>query len=230
MSAIRILLAADLALPRAALRRLLEAEPEFLVVAEADQPEILWEQMRSTPPDVVVVMSVSARAGFGTALIKSLRQQYPAVRVVVVSPHDEPSFVRLLLSAGASGYVCNQSPPAELFQAIREVAQGRRYVDAHVAARVGPEFVGSLTTPSPTWPNPPSFLSKRETEVLKLLAHGYTNQQVADMLALSVKTAESYRARLSRKLGVKTRSELFRLAYEIGMIDPDQLPDDEPTA
>ena len=230
MSLTRILLASDLALLRAALRQLLEVEPGFLIVVEADQPEILQTQMRSTPLDVVVVMLVSARAGFGAALIESLGQQHPEIRVVVVSPRDESSFVRLLMSVGASGYVCEQSPPKELFQAIREAAEGRRYVDTQVAARAGLESLGNLTPRAANWTKPPSFLSKRETEVLKLLAHGYTNQQVADMLALSVKTAETYRVRMSRKLGVKSRSELFRMAYEIGMIDPDQLPSDESPA
>jgi two-component system, NarL family, response regulator NreC len=224
MNPIRLVLAYDSALLRAALRLLLDKEPGLTVVTEADSGASVQNYMRYNRPDVVV-MSISARTGMGTSLIEWLVRHLPSCRVVALSPRDEASFVRLLISAGAAAYVCEQSPPSELFAAIREAAYGRTYIDQHVASRgdwepLGKVKVGQAVGAARRTP----FLSRRETEVLKLLARGYTNQQVADTLTLSVKTAETYRVRLTRKLGVKTRAELFRYAYEVGMIGPDQIP------
>ena len=223
MNPIRLVLAYDSALLRTALRLLLEKEPGLTVVTEADSAESVQTYMRHNRPDVVV-MSISARSGMGTSLIEWLVRHHPSCRVVALSPRDEASIVRLLISAGAAAYVCDKSPPSELFAAIREAAHGRTYIDQHVARGADRGLLGNMKggqTVGRARRRP--FLSRRETEVLKLLARGYTNQQVADTLTLSVKTAETYRVRLTRKLGVKTRAELFRYAYEVGMIGPDQL-------
>jgi two-component system response regulator NreC len=223
MEPIRLLLASDLALPRAGLRLLLESIPGFVIVGEVDQASVISEQIKLILP-AVVVMAVSPRSGFGTSLIESLAQVHRAINIVAISSHDEVSFVRLLISAGVRGYVCEQSPPIELFQAIREAAEGRIYIDSLVAARTGHETLSKVNTDAAVnGPRRPAFLSRRETDVLKLLARGFTNQQVADSLLLSVKTAETYRVRLTRKLGVKSRSELFSYAFEVGMIDINDL-------
>ncbi len=221
MGVIRLLLAHEMALPRAALRSLLESDAEVTVVAEADNSEQLQEQLRSQHPDVIL-MTVSQRAGLGSSLIETLRRQDVKTSVIVVSPRNEMPFVRLLMAAGAAGYVCERSPVSELRAALREVAQGRTFIDSSIADRTGSESLGKMKNVA-SGPKPSSFLSKRETEVLQMLAQGFTNQQVADALSLSVKTAETYRVRLTRKLGVKSRAELFRYAFEIGMIGPDQL-------
>ncbi|MCX7418312.1 MAG: response regulator transcription factor [Planctomycetia bacterium] len=219
MGSLRLLLASDYALPRAGLRLLLESVSGFVVVGEIDQAGLLSEQIKLVQPNVVV-MAVSPRSGFGTSLIESLAQEHRALNLVAIWTHDESSFVRLLISAGVRGYVCDQSPPLELFQAIREAAQGRIYIDSLVSSRTDQE---SLSKVKVDGPRRPAFLSRRETDVLKLLARGFTNQQVADSLVLSVKTAETYRVRLTRKLGVKTRSELFNYAFEVGMVDLNDL-------
>jgi two-component system response regulator NreC len=150
------------------------------------------------------------------------RQRDLKTSVIAVSPRTELPFVRLLMAAGAAGYVCECSPASELRAVLREVAQGRTFIDSSIAGRADLEtpgkrmnVIGGLKSTT--------FLSKRETEVLQMLAQGFTNQQVADALSLSVKTAETYRVRLTRKLGVKSRAELFRYSFEIGMIGPDQL-------
>ena len=195
MNALHLLLAHELALPRAALRLLLESEVGITVIAEADTADRLQEQLRTHRVEVIL-MTLSQRAGFGSSLIELLHRQNSKIRVIAVSPRDELSFVRLLMSAGAAGYVCERSPAAELRNALREVAHGNTYIDSSIADRA---------------------------EVLRMLAQGFTNQQVADALTLSVKTAETYRVRLTRKLGVKSRSELFRYAFEVGMVGPDQL-------
>ncbi|MBC7820840.1 MAG: response regulator transcription factor [Planctomycetaceae bacterium] len=221
MSAIRLLLAHELALPRAALRLLLESDSGVTVVAEADQAEQLQEQLRVHHPDLIL-MAISQRAGLGTSLIETLRRQGVKSRVIAVSPRDEMSFVRLLIAAGAAGYVCERSPVSELRAALREVAQGRTFIDSSIVDRADPESLSKMKNAAAGLKSS-GFLSKRETEVLQMLAQGFTNQQVADALSLSVKTAETYRVRLTRKLGVKSRVELFRYAFEVGMIGPDQL-------
>lgn len=223
MDSIRLLLASDLALPQAGLRLLLGSISGFVIVGEVNQASVISEQIKLTQPNVVV-MTVSPRTGFGTSLIESLSQEHRAINIVVTSSHGESSFVRLLISAGARGYVCEQSPPSRLFQAIREAAQGRIYIDALVATRTGDESLSKIKADTAAiGARRPAFLSRRETDVLKLLARGFTNQQVADNLLLSVKTAETYRVRLTRKLGVKSRSELFNYAFEVGMVDLNDL-------
>ncbi len=220
MTAIRLLLAHELALPRAALRLLLESESGVTVVAEANSSDQLQEQLRVHHPDVIL-MTISQRAGLGSSLIEALREQGVKSRIIAVSPRDEMSFVRLLIAAGAAGYVCERSPVSELRAALREVAQSRTFIDSSIAEGADPASLSKLK--SVPGQKPSGFLSKRETEVLQMLARGFTNQQVADALSLSVKTAETYRVRLTRKLGVKSRAELFRYAFEVGMIGPDQL-------
>lgn len=221
MNSLHLLLAHELALPRAALRTLLESEVGISVVAEADTTDRLLEQLRAHRPDLIL-LTLSQRAGFGSSLIESLHKQNIKSRIIALSPHDEMAFVRLLMSAGAAGYVCERSPVTELRMALREVAHGHTYIDSAIADRADSAVLGKLKS-AEGQQRAPSFLSKRETEVLRMLAQGFTNQQVADALTLSVKTAETYRVRLTRKLGVKSRAELFRYAFEVGMVGPDQL-------
>ncbi len=221
MSALRLLLAHELALPRAALRSLLESDAGVTVIAEAENAEQLQEQLRGHHPDVIL-MTVSPRAGLGSSLIETLHRQDVKASVIAISPRNEMPFVRLLMAAGAAGYVCERSSVSELRAALREVAQGRTFIDSSIADRTGSVSLGKMQN-AVSGSKSPAFLSKRETEVLQMLAQGFTNQQVADALSLSVKTAETYRVRLTRKLGVKSRAELFRYAFEIGMIGPDQL-------
>lgn len=155
-------------------------------------------------------------------MIESLRRQNPKMKIIVISPHDELAFARLLLAAGATGYVSERSPAVELRNALREVAHGRTFLDSAISDRADPATLNKIKSLE-GGQKPSGFLSKRETEVLRMLAQGFTNQQVADALTLSVKTAETYRVRLTRKLGVKSRAELFRYAFEVGMVGPDQL-------
>lgn len=221
MNTLQLLLAHELTLSRAALRLLLESEVGITVVAEADTADRLQEQLQVHRPDLIL-MTLSQRAGFGSSLIESLQRQNPKIRIIAISPRDELSFVRLLMAAGAAGYVSERSPVAELRNALREVARGHTYIDTSIADRADPATLGKMKK-SEGRQKPTAFLSKRETEVLRMLAQGFTNQQVADALTLSVKTAETYRVRLTRKLGVKSRAELFRYAFEVGMVGPDQL-------
>ena len=221
MSSTHLLLAHELTLARAALRSLLDAEEGVSVVSEADTVERLHEQMQAHRVDAIL-MTLSQRVGFGSSLIESLSRENPNVKIIAISPRDELSFVRLLMAAGTAGYVCERSPVSELRNALREVASGRTYIDCSISDRADPVALSKMKS-SEGRHKPSTFLSKRETEVLRMLAQGFTNQQVADALGLSVKTAETYRVRLTRKLGVKSRAELFRYAFEVGMVGPDQL-------
>ena len=221
MNSLHLLLAHELTLPRAALRLLLESEVGIAVIAEADTADRLQEQIRAHRSDLIL-MTLSQRAGFGISLIELLQRQNPKTRIIVLSPHDELSFTRLVMAAGAAGYVSERSSAAELRNALREVAHGHTYIDSSISDRADPATLGKMKNLEGRQ-KPSAFLSKRETEVLRMLAQGFTNQQVADALTLSVKTAETYRVRLTRKLGVKSRAELFRYAFEVGMVGPDQL-------
>lgn len=221
MSTLQLLLAHEFALPRTALRLLLERDIGVEVIAEADTAERVHEQLRIHHPDLILI-TLSQRAKLGSSLVESLHQKYPKVRIIIISSRDELPFARLLMTSGATGYVCEHSPVAELQRALHEVALDHRYIDSSVSDQADAVTLGKLKATG-SRKRPHGFLSKRETEVLTMLAQGFTNQQVADALDLSVKTAETYRVRLTRKLGVKSRSELFRYAFEVGMVGSDQL-------
>ena len=140
----------------------------------------------------------------------------PRPRVLVLTMHDDPAYLRVALLAGASGYIVKKAADVELLTAIRAVNQGRSFVDLTRPGEPGPQVRRvSRDSPAAGQPRP---LSPREAEVLRLLAQGYTNQEAADHLAVSVKTIETHRKRLSDKLGLKSRAELFRFAVEVGLL------------
>jgi len=203
---IRVLLADDHAILRAGLRMLLDAQPDMAVVAEAADGEEAIRRACGSRPDVAVVdLTMPGLSGVET--LEGLRREAPATRLLVLTMHDDPGYARLAMAAGASGHVVKDAESAELLAAIRAVHRGRTFVQ-----------VGAEPTPAepPRPPAPP--LSPRERQVLELLAHGHTNREVADRLALSVKTVETHRARLGDKLGLHTRADLVRLAIELGLL------------
>ena len=206
MKKIRVLLADDHAILRAGLRMLLDAQPDMAVVAEAADGEEAIRRACGSRPDVAVVdLTMPGLSGVET--LEGLRREAPATRLLVLTMHDDPGYARLAMAAGASGHVVKDAESAELLAAIRAVHRGRTFVQ-----------VGAEPTPTepPRPPAPP--LSPRERQVLELLAHGHTNREVADRLALSVKTVETHRARLGDKLGLHTRADLVRLAIELGLL------------
>jgi two-component system, NarL family, response regulator NreC len=135
--------------------------------------------------------------------------------------HEDPSYLRAALAAGASGYVAKSAVDAELLAAIRSVAQGRTFVTITLSDRGTHQVLGDQPTRTESPPGVPvKLLSSREQEVLKLLAQGYTNKEVGTQLCLSVKTIETYRGRLADKLGLRSRADLTRYALEVGLLDP----------
>jgi len=135
--------------------------------------------------------------------------------------HEDPSYLRAVLAAGGSGYVAKSAVDGELIAAIRSVAQGRTFVTINLSDSETQQVLGDRATPTASVPRAPvQLLSPREQDVLKLLAQGYTNQEVGTRLYLSVKTIETYRARVGDKLGLRSRADLTRYALEMGLLNP----------
>jgi DNA-binding NarL/FixJ family response regulator len=213
MTRIRILLADDHAVLRTGLRMLISSQRDLEVVGEASDAEEAVRKAAALRPDVALVDITMPGSG-GIKAIERIRQAAPATRVLVLTMHDLPAYLRAALAAGASGYVVKRAADSDLLAAIRDVHRGRTVLDPGLAARV---VQGGLRRRGPAGPAPTALLSQREREVLELVAQGYTNQQIADQLGLSVKTVETYRARLVEKLGLQSRAELVRYALDSGL-------------
>lgn len=215
MTRIRVLVADDHAVLRAGLRMLINAHTDMEVVGEASTGEEAVQQARAMKPDVVLMDLTMPGAG-GIEATSRIVRECPGVRVLVLTMHDDAAYLRSVLAAGASGYALKRSADAELLSAIRMTYRGETYLEASLAGIVVREALGRKAPHSEL--SPGQALSDREREVLRLVAQGHTNQHVADELSLSVKTVETYRARLMTKLGLKSRAELVRYALSAGLL------------
>ena len=209
---IRVLIVDDHAVVRSGLRMLLAAEDDIEPVGEAGSAKDAVFQARSLEPDVIL-MDVVMPDGSGIDAVPQLLHEHPAVKVLVLSMQDDPQYVRQAFSSGASGYVLKEAADAEVVGAIREVARGGRYVHPALGARL----VSADADERRRAEEDP--LSEREREVLRLLALGHTNQEIAKMLYISVRTAETHRAHIMQKLDLQTRAELVRYALEEGLLE-----------
>lgn len=210
---LRILLADDHETVREGLRMILNAQPDMQVVATAgDGREAIAQAERITPD--VVIMDISMPGLNGLAATVQLTERCPAAKVLTLTRHADSSYLQQLLRAGAAGYVLKQSRPAELLHAIRAVATGGKYLDASMTAPV----IGSYAKQAPPRPEPTTPLSPRETEVLRLIAWGNTNKEIAARLDLSVKTVEAHKANGMRKLGMRGRIDIVRYALLQGWL------------
>jgi len=216
MSRIRVLIVDDHAVLRAGLRMLIGGQPDMEVVGEAADGEDAVQRAPELRPDVVL-MDITMPGIGGIRAIEQIRRVCPESRVLVLTMHDVPAYLRSVLAAGASGYVVKRAADSELISAIRGVHRGRTVLDPALATRV---VQGGLRRRSAAAqaPGPASVLSQREREVLELVAQGFTNQQIADRLGLSVKTVETYRSRLVEKLGLRSRADLVRYALDSGLL------------
>jgi len=216
MPTIRVFIADDHAVLRAGLKLLINAQPDMEVVGDAaDGPETV-RRAQATAPDVVLLdLSMP-----GARYTETIGQLAPQARVLVLTMHDDPAYARTALQAGASGYIVKQAADVELLTAIRAVHRGRTFVDLTRPSEAARAAARPPTTPKAA-EEPSKPLSPREAEVLRLLAQGHTNQEAAHRLALSVKTIETHRRRLSEKLGRKSRAQLFRFAVESGLLSSD---------
>lgn len=213
---IRVLLADDHAVLRAGLKLLVNAEPDMEVVAEAADADETLRMARESNPDVAVI-DLSMPGG-GLRAVEALPSQCPATRVLVLTMHDDPAYLRSALAAGAAGYVVKKVADKELLSSVRAVHHGATiaFLSNPIGARRG---VGAAGGPEAGRTHS-ATLSPREREVLVLLARGYTNRQISSQLGVGVKSVETYRSRLLRKLGLKHRADVVRYALATGLLDP----------
>jgi two-component system response regulator NreC len=209
---IRVLIVDDHAVVRSGLRRVLEAEDDIEVVGEAGDMRGAVFEARAQKPDVVL-MDVVMPGPTGIEATPAVLKEAPETKVLVLSMQDDPQYVREAFSAGASGYVLKEAADAEVVDAVREVSGGGRYVHPALGARL----VAADAEERARADEDP--LSDREREVLRLLALGHTNQEIAEMLYLSVRTVETHRAHIMQKLRLSTRAELVRYAIEQGFLE-----------
>lgn len=202
---IRVLIVDDHAVVRAGLRLLLEAEDDLEPVGEAGSARDAVFEARAARPDVIL-LDVVMPDGSGLEAVPKLLHENPETKVLMLSMEDDPQYVRQAFAAGASGYVLKEAADTEVVAAIREVARGGRYVHPALGARL----VSAETEERRRAEADP--LSDREREVLRLLALGHTNQEIAKQLYISVRTAETHRAHIMRKLRLSSRAELVRYA------------------
>jgi two-component system, NarL family, response regulator NreC len=209
---IRVLIVDDHAVVRAGLKLLVDAEDDLEAVGEAGSAREAIFEARTTKPDVVL-MDVMMPEQSGLAVVPQLVKEHPEATVLVLSMQDDPRYVREAFEAGASGYVLKEAADAELVAAIRDVAAGGRYVHPELGARL----VAAETAERRRAEEDP--LSDREREVLRLLALGHTNQEIAKELYISVRTAETHRAHIMQKLRLSSRAELVRYALSEGLLE-----------
>ncbi len=210
--ATRILIADDHPVLRSGLRVLLAADPDLEVIGEAGTGEETLRLAEELGPDVVL-LDIGMPGGSGIETVRRLKEKLPALKVLFLTMHEEEGMLLEALSAGGDGYVIKRADQPEIIQAIRVVQRGDVYVH--------PAMTRALLSQPETTERPPEPiepLTRREIDVLRLLARGNTNRQIADLLTLSVRTIESHRANLMGKLGLSSRVELVTYAEEHGLL------------
>jgi len=205
---LRIVIADDHSVVRRGLRQLLENEDGLEVVAEADDIDSARRYTRGHKPDVLV-LDLNMPGGSTLDAIPSIREESPDTKIVILTMQNEPAYAREALSAGVLGYVLKEAADTELVEAVRRAAAGDTYLNPRLGARV------AAAPP----PGPPDGLSEREVEVLRMIALGHTNTEIANSLYLSVRTVETHRAHIQQKLRLASRAELVRYALEHHLIE-----------
>jgi two-component system response regulator NreC len=205
---IRLVLADDHAVVRSGLRMLLDSESEFEVVAEASNIEDARRYVRGHHHKVLV-LDLNMPGGSSLEAIPAILAESPGTAIVVLTMQQEPAFAREALRAGALGYVLKEAADDELVLAVRRAAAGDSYLNPKLGARIASEPP----------PGPPDDLSEREVDVLRLIALGHTNAEIAEQLYLSVRTVETHRAHIQQKLRLTSRAELVGYALERGLIN-----------
>ena len=214
---VRVALCDDHAIVRSGLRRILGAEHDLEVVGEVGSNREAVVLARAERPDVFV-MDLGLPDGSGITGTAEVRKASPATRVLVLTVHDDVAYLRRAFEAGADGYMVKEAADVELVRAVRQVASGRQYVHPSLgAALLAPD------APPARLGGPGGKLSEREGEVLRLIALGLTNAEIAERLHLSVRTVETHRAHIHRKLDIRSRAELVRFARAAGFLN-DEAP------
>ena len=217
MSKLRVVVADDHQVVREGLKALVNAQPDMEVVGEAEDGRAAWQLAKRLLPDVVV-MDVSMPDMGGAEATARLAEECPRVRVLALTIYEDGGYVRQLLKAGAAGYVLKRTVSEELVRAVRVVAAGGSYVDPTLAGKVVSSYIRQDTAGGKRAGAEPS---ERETQVLTLAAQGYSNKEIAAQLGISVKTVETYKARLMEKLGLHRRAVIARYALRRGWLRDD---------
>ncbi|MFQ5340878.1 MAG: response regulator [Anaerolineae bacterium] len=211
---IRILIADDHGVLRAGLRALLNAEPDVEVVGEAADGHEVLRLARALNPDVVL-LDISMPGPGGIEVTRQVKQALPDTRVLILTVHEDESLLREAIQAGAAGYIIKRAVESELINAIHAVWRG----DVYIHPAMTRALLQDVAPPHATDETLVEPLTRRETEVLQLIAQGYTNRQVAETLTISVRTVETHRANLMDKLGLRSRVELVRYAREHNLLE-----------
>ena len=202
-----MVIADDHAVVRRGLRQVLDAEPEVEVVAEAPDLTTARRYVRGHHPNVLV-LDLNLPEGLSLDAIPEIRAEFPDTQIVVLTMQSEPAYARQALASGALGYVLKEAAESELVEAVRRAALGDTYLNPRLGARVASEPP----------PGPPDGLSDRELEVLRMIALGHTNAEIAEQLYLSVRTVETHRAHIQQKLRLDSRAKLVHYALEHGLL------------
>ena len=211
---VRVLLADDHVTVRHGLKLLIDGQPDMSVVSEASDGESAIQQALSLKPDVVV-MDISMPGMNGLVATRRIKEARPDAAIVTLTRHGDDAYLQELLRAGVSGYVLKQSAPAELIQAIRAAAAGGQYLDSSLTPRV---TAGFLARKAKGTNQAGVSLTEREADVLRLIASGYSNKEIAGRLSLSVKTVEAHKANGMRKLGLNGRIDIVKYAILQGWL------------
>jgi two-component system response regulator NreC len=211
---LRVLLADDHVTVRHGLKLLVDSQADMTVISEVSDGNAAMQSALALKPDVIV-MDISMPGMNGLAATRALKKQQPNIAIVTLTRHGDDAYVQELLRAGVSGYVLKQSAPTELLQAIRAAATGGQYLDSALTARVTARLLGRADKVG----KPAAALSERESEVLRLIASGYSNKEIAGRLSLSVKTVEAHKANAMRKLGLSGRIDIVKYAVLQGWLE-----------
>jgi len=219
MTKTRVLLAEDHTIVRKGLCALLDAEPSIEVIGEAQDGREALLKAEQLHPDIVL-MDISMPGLNGLEATRQIKKRFPEVKVLILTVHSDEEYIRQILRAGASGYLVKQAAPHELISAIEAIQRGESYLSPSVSKKVVQEYVQHAAGAAEE--DSYERLTDREREVLQLIAEGNSTRDIAELLHLSVKTAETHRARLMRKLDIHSTAELTQYAIRKGVISLDQ--------
>ena len=211
---IKVLLADDHSIVRAGLRRIVEESADIEVVAEAADGRDAIKQVMADTPDVAVV-DISMPGLDGLEVVNRLRESHPGLPVLILTMHEEAQYIVRAIEAGAMGYLTKQSAPEQLVTAIRRVYSGHRYLTDEATEALALRIARGTRDKTPL-----DSLSMRELQVLRRLAMGHTNREIAHAYSISIKTVDTYRARLLKKLDLRNNAELIRFAIQNSLIEP----------
>jgi two-component system, NarL family, response regulator NreC len=210
---LNVVLAEDHATVREGIKMLVNAQTDMRVIGEAADGAAAIKKVREKRPDILV-MDISMPEMNGLKATRKLKAEFPDVKILTLTRHADDSFLEQLISAGANGYVLKQSAPAELINAIRAIGSGKSYLDSSLAGKVMSSIAGRKLRGDQS-----GEISDREREVLRLIALGYANKEIASQQGLSVKTVEAHKANAMRKMNMTGRIDIVRYAILQGWLE-----------